>query len=449
MWPIKRPDKATRRTATSPLPGQTAPSSLSALRTSLGLAPPPPLRGVPEARDTVALAELLRGTLTPARADEALAVLERHRPRLVPKPLNPLPAMAGQSQGRMLAALLRPTAPIIMDVLLPRARDHLIDRMADGTDAAPLPPDSPLPGLIEVAEAMRTLVTLLRGGGRGTVLAVVAAVEAGGRDDADRITRDASPIMPTTIDDLARALRHYETRRLVLETLGATTALQDLIHQSRRVARFALRRATEAIEGFVANRGLKALLGSLATLASTDGLIVIALRNLDNQMECHEESGPFVEPADRKALNDCLSAAWRLSDTLFDLVEKAAGGGVLDELLFEAMLHQLRGLHRFSAGLAHAGRPAALDTLERRLVDRTRQVARLAGDRLVDCLMQRPADEAAARRLLSRGRALAQLLLDMDNGAGPGPAAFGSLGADLEELALRLVVAQDALRHTI
>lgn len=444
MWPIKRQDKATRRGATPPPPGQPAASpstpSLPALPDSPGRKPPVPLRGVAEARDSILLAGLLRGTPTPARADEILALLEPHRPRLVPKPLNPLATMAGQSPGRMLLALLRPTAPIIMDVLLPRVRDHLIDRLVAG---APLPdtplPDVPLPDVIEVAEAMRALVTLLRGGGRGTVLAVVAAVETDGRNEADRITRDpvAVAVTPTTIDELARVLLRFETRRKVLETLGATTALQGIIHQSRRVARFALRRATRAIEGFVANRGLKALLGSLATLASADGLILIALRNLDDQMECREEAGPFVEPADRKALNDCLSAAWRLSDTLFDLVEKAAGGDVLDELLFEAMLHQLRGLHRFSANLTHAGRPAALDTLERRLVERTRQVARLAGERLIDSLMRRPADEAAARRLLSRGRALAQLLLDMDGGT----------GADLEDLAMRLVVAQDALHH--
>ena len=37
----------------------------------------------------------------------------------MPKPVNPLPALVGQPQGRMLDALLRPIGQIITDVLLP------------------------------------------------------------------------------------------------------------------------------------------------------------------------------------------------------------------------------------------------------------------------------------------------------------------------------------------
>lgn len=443
MWPMKRQDKEARNRAAAPTLALSTATTQERSAHRPGAprsATPPvptPLRGLREARDAVTLARLLRGTITPMRADEVLALLEPHRPRLVPKPLNPLATMIGQPQGRLLEALLRLTAPIILDVLLPRLRDHLIDRLVDGkvTD------EDDLPAALDVAAAMKSLVTLLRGAGRGPMVAVVAALEADARADADRLVRAAPESesgAPGSIDALAQALLRFETRRLVLETLGSTTALKDLIYQSRRLTRFALRRATEGVEGFVADRGIKALHASLATLASVDGLVVVVLRNLDDQEESREEANPFVEPADRKALNDYLSAAWRLSDTLFELVGKAANGGELGDLLFAALLRQLGALHQFCTRIDHANRPATLDSLEQRLVERTNALARLAGERLIETILARPCDLAKARRLLARCQSLTQLLYDM------GPEENLE---ELEGLAMRLVVARDALEH--
>lgn len=424
FWPTKYDDSRRRRTP--PVPAQAlvqTPSTAAAPATS---SPP---RGVAEARTALRLAQLLRGTITPLRGDSVLELLEPHRPRLVPKPINPLPGLAGQPPGRMLDALLRPIGQIITDVLLPGVRDHLIDRLVAGrTDH-----DESLPGAVDLAESMRTLVSRMRGGGKSHLQAVIAAIEADARATADTLTRDRHPIDVGGIDRLARALLRFEVRRMALEALGGNSALQDVVYQSRRLARYSLRRATEAIEGFVADRGLKTLHASLATLAQADGLIVIALRNLDDQEETKEESGPFVEPADRKAMNDWLSAAWRLSDTLFDLVGKAAAGGELDDLLFAALLRQLRSLHHFCADLTHAGRPAAVDTLKQRLIDRCDALARQTGERLVEALLAKPADPALARRLLARGRLVAQLLYDMNRDEA------------VEELALRIVVAGEAL----
>ncbi len=430
FWPTKYDDSRRRRTP--PVPAQTL------VRPSLpaeAAAPTPgapdsrPPRGMAEARTTLRLAQLLRGAITPLRGDAVLELLEPHRPRLVPKPINPLPGLVGQPPGRLMEALLRPIGQIITDVLLPGVRDHLIDRLVTGrTDH-----EESLPGAVDLAEAMRTLVSRMRGGGKGHLQAVIAAIEADARTTADRLTKDPRPIDVGGIDQLARALLRFEVRRMALEALGSGSALQDVVYQSRRLARYSLRRATEAIEGFVANRGLKTLHASLATLAQADGLIVIALRNLDDQEETKEESGPFVEPADRKAMNDWLSAAWRLSDTLFDLIGKAAAGGELDDLLFAALLRQLRSLHHFCADLSHAGRPAAVDTLKQRLVERGDALARLTGERLVEALLTKPADPALARRLMARGRLLAQLLYDMDRDEA------------VEELALRIVVAAEAL----
>ncbi|CAO3446793.1 hypothetical protein [Azospirillum argentinense] len=439
MWPMKRKEQETRNRAVQP-PRVLLPSAVSEKMPMRSGRAPVPLRGAREARDAVTLVRLLRGTITPLRGDEVLALLEPHRPRLVPKPVNPLAAMLGQPQGRLLEALLRPTAPIILDVLLPRLRDHLIDRVVHNKSTA----EDGLPGALEVATALRALVALLRGAGRGAVLSVVSAIEADARADADRLVRgetsatedDPAGATAGAMDGLAHALLRFEARRLMLETLGATIALRDVVYQSRRLTRHALRRAAEAMDGFGADRGIKALHASLAALASVDGLLVVALRNLDDQEEHREEANAFVEPADRKAMNDCLSAAWRLSDTLFDLVGKAANGGDLDELLFEALLRQLRSLHQFCTDLDHAGRPPVLDTLERRLAERSRALAGIAGERLVGILLARPADPAKARRLLARGQSLAQLLYDM-----------GQDGDELEALALRLVVARDALNH--
>ncbi|PWC36158.1 hypothetical protein [Azospirillum sp. TSO35-2] len=429
FWPTKYDDSQRRRATPAPARPLATPPAV----------PPPtypdsrPPRGVNEARTALRLAQMLRGTITPVRGDAVLELLEPHRPRLVPKPVNPLAGMAGQPPGRMLDALLRPVGQIVTDVLLPGVRDHLIDRLVAGRSDHEDSPDGALPSAVDLAEAMRALVGRLRGGGKGHLQAVVAAIETDARATADALTRDSRPVDVGGIDRLARALLRFEVRRMVLDALGAGGPLQDVVYQARRLARYSLRRATEAIEGFVADRGLKALHASLATLAQADGLIVIALRNLDDQEETKEESGPFVEPADRKAMNDWLSAAWRLSDTLFDLVGKAAAGGELDDLLFAALLRQLRSLHHFCADLTHSGRPAAVDTLKQRLIERADALSRVTGERLVDVLLARPADPALARRLLARGRLLAQLLYDMNRDEA------------VEELALRIVVAAEAL----
>ncbi|CAO3420166.1 hypothetical protein [Azospirillum endophyticum] len=431
FWPTKYDDSRRRRTppVRAQTPARTPPASPQPAAPTPAAPDGRPPRGIDEARTALRLAQLLRGAITPLRGDAVLELLEPHRPRLVPKPINPLPGMTGQPQGRMLEALLRPIGQIVTDVLLPGLRDHLIDRLVTGrTD-----PEESLPSAIDLAEAMRALVARMRGGGKGQLQAVITAIEADARATADALTRDRHPIDVGGIDRLARALLRFEVRRMVLEALGGGNALQIVVYQSRRLARHSLHRATEAIDGFVADRGLKALHASLATLAQADGLIVIALRNLDDQEETKEESGPFVEPADRKAMNDWLSAAWRLSDTLFDLIGKAAAGGELDDLLFAALLRQLRSLHHFCTDLAHAGRPAAVDTLKQRLVGRCDMLARLTGERLVETLLAKPADPALARRLMARGRLLAQLLYDM--------------GRDeaVEGLALRIVVASEAL----
>ncbi len=431
FWPTKYDESQKRRGTARPVNPALAPAIL-APAAPLPAAPPQsdqPPRAIAEARVILRLNALLRGVITPLRADDVLALLEPHRPRLTPKPLNPLAGMVGQPQGRMHDALLRPIGQIITDVLLPGVRDHLIDRLVKNHT---LREDS-LPSAVDLAEAMRSLVGRMRGGGRGHLMAVVAAVEADARATADRVTRETAPIDVGGIDRLARALLRFEVRRLVLDALGATSALNDTIYQARRLARFALRRATEAIDGFSADRGLRALHASLATLAQADGLIVIALRNLDDQSETKEESGPFVEPADRKAMNDWLTAAWRLSDTLFDLVGKAATGGDLDDLLFAAMLRQLRSLHHFCADLAHDGRPATVDTLKGRLIARSVETAQSVGDHLIAALLARPPDRPKARRLLTRGRMVAQLLYDMEQDAA------------VEDLALRLLLAEQAL----
>lgn len=428
FWPTKYDDSRRRRTP--PVPTQ-VPAQVPARTPAETTTVSGPPRGAAEARTALRLAQLLRGTITPLRGDTVLEILEPHRPRLVPKPVNPLPALVGKPQGQMVDALLRPIGQIVTDVLLPGVRDHLIDRLVAGrTDH-----EDSLPAAVDLAEAMRALVGRMRGGGKGHLQAVVVAIETDARTTADTLTRDTRPIDVGGIDRLARALLRFEVRRMALEALGGSGALLTVINQSRRLARYSLRRATEAIEGFVADRGLKTLHASLATLAQADGLIVIALRNLDDQEETKEESGPFVEPADRKAMNDWLSAAWRLSDTLFDLVGKAAAGGELDDLLFAALLRQLRSLHHFCADLTHAGRPAAVDTLKQRLVERTEALAKLTGERLIETMLRRPSDAASARRLLGRGRSLAQLLHDM------------GLDGELEELAMHLVMASEALEH--
>ena len=74
-----------------------------------------------------------------------------------------------------------------------------------------------------------------------------------------------------------------------------------------------------------------------------------------------------------------------------------------------------------------------MDTLKGRLIARSVETAQSVGDHLIAALLARPPDRAKARRLLTRGRMVAQLLYDMEQDAA------------VEDLALRLLLAEQAL----
>lgn len=393
-------------------------------------------RGGGEARHALAAARLLRGSLTMVRAHELVERLSPYRERAMLTAANPLDGVASTDEKRLTEATMRFIAPVIADVILPSARDYILDRLIAGHPPPVAVAGEATPSVCETAAAMRDLVSRLNGSGRAHLAVIATACEAEARARADALVSDDSLVGRDTIDTLARGLMRAEVLTLTLEALGTGTGLEKTRFQSLRLARFALRRASEVLEVFAEDRGLVALHNSLQVLAAVDGLIVVVLRILDAWQERKEESTPFVEQTDQAAMGRYVAAAGKLADTLLDMTGQATVTGKIDDLFFEALIRQIALLHRFCAYCGHEERPAGLDQLQARLVGRTAKLAGFAGDALVSSTMKPGADRARLDRLLRRSEAIAELLIDMNR------------PAELEALGVRILAVRDTLAHT-
>ncbi|WP_431855135.1 hypothetical protein [Azospirillum sp.] len=383
-------------------------------------AAPRRIRGTREAADAVKVADHLAEQQTPERAAVLLTLLTPYRRRLFHADgSNPLAGLDGLPPARQHELAMRQAAPMLLDVLLPACRDHLIDRLIT---PAPADGDTPeddegLPSIVDVAAAMRTLIAALRGGGRQHATAVIGAVEEASRAMVQQVASAETPAGTARgVTLLSHTLLRLEALRLVLETLGARgAALGEVAYQSRRVARLALRHAANTLNAYVGNHDLIALHGSLQVIGAVDSLIVVALRILDALEGQEEEETPFVKVADEVALDTYVESATRLAQVLVVLVGKALPNDELDSLLFAAMVRKIKWLHRFCArlGTDHSRRPAALDELGDYLVLQSAMLARRAGEWLTDTLGS-GLDPAVTRRRIERAEAVADLLTDMN-----------------------------------
>ncbi|HYG91818.1 MAG TPA: hypothetical protein VD978_36840 [Azospirillum sp.] len=421
MW-TKLPDALHRRRPAARMPAADqghghAPQGAAPARSR---SIPRRIRGTREAQDAVKAAELLGQPLTLERAEALFTLLAPYRRRLFfSDGGNPLHTLAGQPPGRLHDMAMRHAAPMLLDVLLPACRDHLIDCLVApaGTDFEVLDEDQSLPSAVDVAAAMRTMVGTLRGGGRQHVGAVIGAVEAASRTMVEQAARTEMPAGTTRgVTMLSNMLLRLEALRLVLEMLGArSAALGEVAYQSRRVARMALRHAGSTLNAYVDNPDLITLHGSLQVIGAVDSLIVVALRILDALEGQEEEETPFVKVTDEVALETYMDSATRLARVLFDLVRNALFAEEFDSLLFAAMLHKIKWLHRFCSrlGMNHSRRPAALDELRDYIVLHSAMLARRTGDWLTDTLPGHP-DAAFAHTMLDRADEVAKLLSEMN-----------------------------------
>lgn len=391
--------------------------------------------GAREARDAVVVASLIKRPITLTKAETLIDQLVPYRTKfLLRADASPLHNLVGQEPPRLNDTTLRYIAPVLVDKVLPGARDYLLDRLVRNLPAEPTATgEQAMPGAVDVAEAMRRIVGKLGGAGRSVLAHTADACEREARTLTDRLIRDTSPLGPESIHTLARNLLRVEVLTLVLEALGSTAGLEEARFQSRRLARAALRRAGEALEAFVADRGLKALHSSLSVLAAVDGLIVIVLRILDAHRERQQDDGPFVESADRLDVARYVQAMGRLADALLQMSGRAAVTPKLDELFFAALIRQIGWMHRFLAHLGHEDKPKEMDALQKRLEARIAQLAGFAGEALVRSTMRRTTPVADVDALLRRTEAIAKLIAVMDR------------PAELEALTLRITVVREAL----
>jgi hypothetical protein len=379
------------------------------------------IRGTREAQDSVKIADQLGTALTPERVEALITLLTPYRRRLFHSDgSNPLQGLAGLSTERQHDLTMRYAAPMLLDVLLPSCRDHLIDRLVTPANAEPteepVVEEEGLPSIVDVAAAMRAIIAALRGGGRQHSGAVIGAVEEASRAMVQQAAQAEMPAGTTRgITLLSHTLLRLEALRLVLETLGARSdALGEVAYQSRRVARLALRHAASTLNAYVDSHDLITLHGSLQVIGAVDSLIVVALRILDALEIQEEEETPFVKVADEVALDNYVEAATRLAQALFDIVRNALAAEEFDTLLFAAMVRKIKWLHRFCArlGTDHSRRPAALDELGDYIVLQSAMLARRTGDWLTDTLGA--GDPERSHRRLERAEVVADLLTEMN-----------------------------------
>jgi len=376
------------------------------------------LRHAREAQDAIKAAAILRQPLTLDRAEALLAVLEPYRRRAsLPAGANPLHGLVGQSPARLHEIAMRHAAPVLLDVFLPAAREHMLDRLVgvlrplEGDEAARQ--DGGLPSAIDLANAMRTMIGALRGAGRQHALAVIDAVIEDSRAMVQRasgIGQSAATDHSSTLGAFSHTLLRLEALRLIMETLGARSpALDALAYQSRRVARLALRQAAAAINGFVRERNLLTLRDSLLVIAKIDSLIVVALRILDSLQAHEEEATPFVKVADEEALDDYVEAIVRLAEALVQLTTRTLASPDFDELLFVALLRKIKWLYRFCDRLGHAHRPKELDELR----DYLGLQSAMLGRQCAEALSGAVGDPTLMARLMPRADELVLVLGDV------------------------------------
>lgn len=380
------------------------------------------IRGTREANDAVKVADTLADAMTPERGAALVTLLAPYRRRLFHADgRDPLAGIAGLPTERQRDLVMRYAAPVLLDVLLPACRDHLVDRLVmpvpeDGT-TAPEDEEEGLPSIVDAAAAMHAIIAALRGGGRQHAAAVIGAVEEASRAMVQQAANTETPAGTAQgVTMLSHTLLRLEALRLVLETLGARSrALDEVAYQSRRVARMALRHAANTLNAYMDSNDLITLHGSLQVIGAVDSLIVVALRILDALELGEEEQTPFVKVADEVALDTYVEATTRLARVLFELVCHALVADAFDSLLFAAMVRKIKWLHRFCArlGTGHARRPAALDELGDYIVLHSAMLARHAGDWLTDLSGSGLTPEAMGHRL-DRADALADLLSEMN-----------------------------------
>ncbi|HYH19819.1 MAG TPA: hypothetical protein VD995_14490 [Azospirillum sp.] len=382
------------------------------------------LRHAREAQDAIKAAALLRQPLTLDRAEALLALLDPYRRRAsLAAGTNPLHGLVGQSPARLHELTMRHAAPILLDVLLPAAREHMLDRLVGVLRPleaeAGAGQEGGLPSAIDLANAMRTMIGVLRGAGRQHALAVIDAVIEDSRSMVQRAsglgqTTGQTTSQPAdhsgTLGELSHTLLRLEALRLILETLGARSpALEALAYQSRRVARLALRQAAAAINGFVRERNLLTLRDSLQVIARIDSLIVVALRILDSLQAHEEEATPFVKVADEEALDDYVEAIVRLAEALVQLTTRTLASADFDDLLFVALLRKIKWLYRFCDRLGHDRRPKELDELR----DYLGLQSAMLGRQCAEALSGAVGDPALMARLMPRADELVLLLGDV------------------------------------
>lgn len=423
FWPARRDGLRRFR----PTPAQPAPGGRAAAPVRPAPEPAAPmrlsarkLRHAREAQDAIKAAALLRQPLTLDRAEGLLAILDPYRRRAsLPAGANPLHGLVGQSPARLHELTMRHAAPVLLDVLLPAAREHMLDRLVgvlrplEAEESARA--DGGLPSAMDLAGAMRTMIGVLRGAGRQHALAVIDAVVEDSRSMVQRafglIHTDGRPAdHPNIIGELSHTLLRLEAQRLILETLGARgAALDALAYQSRRVARVALRQAAAVINGFVRERNLLTLRDSLQVIARIDSLIVVALRILDSLQAHEEEATPFVKVSDEEALDDYVEAIVRLSEALVQLTRRTLASPDFDELLFVALLRKVKWLFRFCDRLGHDRRPKELDELRDYLALQSAMLGRQCAEALSGAV----GDPVLMARLMPRAEELVVLLGDV------------------------------------
>lgn len=396
------------------------------------------LKRLEAVRVLIAVARRLNAEAAPTDAGAILDLAARYRPQIRHSAgTDPWP-VTGHAPDRLRDMAVRSAAPVLLDHLLPAAREYLILRLSDAAGhalcavrlrgeataderpsagpASTMSSDTPA-SMAEVAAALAAGVRALHGAGQPHIDAVSDAATAAAKALASEVlsngTADKRPI-PVAV--LSGGLLRLETINATLTALRVAPAtIRDVAFYARLVSRTALRQGAEALAALVPDGTDDGLARTVAMIASVDRMITFAMRLLDAVGdETEDPQTPFVKRIDEVTLDGFADALVRLGVTLMSVLERLVDTAELGDDLFVAVTRQVQWLHRFCSWMGRREPPPALAELADFLVLHSAGVSRRVTVLLTNTTCDAGLRSKVAGSLLARAEAVDALLADMN-----------------------------------
>jgi len=394
------------------------------------------LKRLDAVRVLVAIARHLNAEAAPTDARAILDLAARYRPQ-VSHALD-VWSVAGHSPDQLRDMAVRSAAPVLLDHLLPAARDYLIHCLRDvagHTLRAAGPQEEARTGealcdrpsgattsdatvpMSEVAAALFAGVRALNGAGHPHIDVVSdAAADEAKSLASDVLGSGAAEEKPIPVEVLSQALLRLEAINGTLTAMRVSPArIREVAFYARLVSRTALRQGALTLAASVPDGPDDDLERSVAIIASVDSMITFAMRLLDAAGdEAEDPQTPFVKRIDEVTLDGFSDVLVRLGVAVMVLVEKLVDKVEYGDDLFVTLTRQVTWLHRFCSWMGRREPPPALAELADFLVLHSAGVCRRVTALVTNTACDARLRSETAGSLLVRAEAVEAMLADMN-----------------------------------